>query len=85
MKQNNSTELLAYSFNYIYSNNDPPDPLDPNSAIFLDFMGCLLKVGLFSALGTPGTKHSCESAKHSSELPACGAHNQQTISKQTSN
>ena len=34
MKQNNSIELLSYSFNNIYNKNDPPDPLDPKPGFF---------------------------------------------------
>ena len=37
MKQNKSAKLLSYSFNKIDSKNDPPEPLDPKSAICLRF------------------------------------------------
>ena len=37
MKQNHSTELVGYSSN-IYSENDPPDHLDPNKHFFPDFL-----------------------------------------------
>ena len=33
MKQNNSTELSGQSFNNIYNNDGPPDPLDTQIAI----------------------------------------------------
>ena len=33
MKQDNSTELLGYSFENIHNKNNPPEPLDPTSAI----------------------------------------------------
>ena len=39
MKQNNYTELSAYSINNIYNKNDAPDPPDPKSAFFQDFPG----------------------------------------------
>ena len=37
MKQNNYSEFLGESLNDIYNENDPPDPLDPKSAIFRGF------------------------------------------------
>ena len=36
MKQNNSTELLGFSFHNIYSKVAPPDP---KSGFFFDFLG----------------------------------------------
>ena len=39
MKQNNYTELLGFSFNNIYSKNDPPDVVDPTSVFFSGFFG----------------------------------------------
>ena len=44
MKQNNSTELLSYSFNNIYDENEPPHPRDPKSAIIPRFSVWLVVV-----------------------------------------
>ena len=37
MNQNNSAELLGYSFHKTHSRNGPPDPPDPKSGLFLGF------------------------------------------------
>ena len=53
MQQNNSTELLGYSFNNIYSKDAPPDPLDPKSVFFPIFLG--FSIGNRSSLWRPGS------------------------------
>ena len=38
-EQNNSTELFGNSLNNIYNKNDPPDLLDPQICLFLEYSG----------------------------------------------
>ena len=50
-KQNNSMELFGYSLNHISCQNDPPDPLDPKSAIFSGFSGIFYRTSFVFFFG----------------------------------
>ena len=61
MKQNNFTELSGYSVDNIYSKNvspDPLDPLDPDIAFILHFLG--FSIGDQHFVGLSPCVHSIE-------------------------
>ena len=58
MMQNNSTQLLGFSFNNIYSKDGPQTPPDPKSGFFSDFLDLLREIPLFCVLGEPTSPFS---------------------------
>ena len=51
MKQNNSTELVGYSFHNTYSEKDPPDALESKPATFPGLSGIFCRKEIRSFFG----------------------------------
>ena len=57
MKQNNTTELSAYSFNNIYNKHSPQDPLDPKSVMSQVVSGFFYRQSAFLKEGQDAGPH----------------------------